>query len=318
MDRDTAHRMIAFADELEKVSGMGSILQAVRGAAQAVRGVAPARHIKDFVAQNAPGHLGQLGVGAALGGITGGAVDEDNRLRGALIGAGVGTGLAGTRILASPVERAQVAAGLKRVGARQKHYWTGKGSKTVEEAQATGLLQKAPDEAAHKAMVDKLNPDQVPKADKAFKRQQDLHKLEEDAFRAGEYSIPGTFKSMVTQPKEFFKRQWHRQGDIMGIPHAGKAFAGLSAYQTGKELSRKGEPGEEGRFTRAGKALGSGVGWFASPRGFMPGLVMAPVLGRVGGLAGKGMDKVLGNKPPPALAAPSGELTPPPAPERGV
>ena len=299
--------MIAFSDELQKISSLGSI-------AQAARGLLPGRHVLTSAAKLLPGHLGQVGMGAAVGGLAGGALDKDNRARGALLGAGAGAGLAGTRILASPVEREKLVGGLKRFGARQKYYLTGRGVKDTAKAEEIGLL-KAPDVAKHEAEKATLSPRGAEKAQKNFDREQAEHTRERTAFEAGDYNVPGVFRSMVTQPQEFFKRQWHRQGDFMGIPHAGKAFAGLSAYQTGKELSRKGEPGEEGRFTRAGRALGSGAGWFASPRGFMPGLVVAPVLSRVGGLAGKGLDTVLKTKPP---AAQAGELAPPPSPEGGV
>lgn len=302
MDRDTAYRMAAFADEIEKIAGLWDAFRAARGKNPGLlRGVG--RVIKAGLKDR---HGRQLIVGAGIGGVTGAIASEDeDRVRGALLGAGLGAGVAGARILATPHDRALLGKNLKSFGKRQWHLVTGKGVPTAAEAERLKIIPKAPSKKELEDVLDKtLDPQKQRKIKAKFSKDVARHKAHVQAFRAGETSLPGIFRSAVTHPVEFARRSWQRQDT------PGKIFTGLSGVMAGRELMRRGEPGEEGRFARAGSEIGTGLGFLAVPRGLVPGLAAGYLANKAGKYLGRGVDVMAGTKPP--AAQPVGQVAPPP------
>ena len=303
MNRETAYRMAAFADEIEKTSGLWDAFKAAKGKHPGLIRSA-ARSIKAGLKD---AHGKQLLLGAGIGGVTGAVASEDeDRVRGALTGAGLGAGVAGARILATPHDRRLLGKNLQRFGKRQWHYLTGRGVPSVAEAEKLKVIPAKPSAKEYqKALKEKLDPRGQAKITKQHQRALERHKTNVEAFQAGETSLPGAFKSAVTHPGEFARRAWNRQ-DWMG-----KAFTGLSGVAAVREATRRGQPGEEGRFARTGQELGYGAGFLAVPHGIVPGLAASYVASKAGKYLGKGVDALAGTKPPPAQ--PAGQLAPPPA-----
>lgn len=304
MDRETAQRMVAFADEIEKTSGIWDAFKSARKTGLVRTGV---RAVREGLKGK---HTRQLMVGAGIGGVTGAlAAPEGEGARGALIGAGVGAGAAGARILATPSERKILGQNVRNFGKRQWHFLTGSKPSSVAEAERLKIIPARPSqkemlEAKTKAGVTDLK--EAKKIQKKHDAAMARHKLHVEAYRKGETSIPGAFRSMVTHPIDFTRRAWKRQD----MP--GKIFTGLSGVMAGRELMRKGEPGEEGRFARTGSEIGTGLGFLAVPHGLLPGLAVSYLGSKAGKYMGKGVDVLAGTKPPPAPVTSPGQLAQPP------
>lgn len=301
MDRETAYRMAAFADEIEKTAGLWDAFRAARSKSPGLlRGVG--RTIKAGLKDR---HGRQLMVGAGIGGVTGAVASEDeDRVRGALLGAGLGAGVAGARILATPRDRALLGKNLKSFGKRQWHFATGRGVPTAAEAERLKVIPKAPSKKEMRGALDEtLDPRKQRKIKDKFSKDVARHQTHVQAFQKGETSLPGIFRSAVTHPVEFARRSWQRQDT------PGKIFTGLSGVMAGRELMRRGEPGEEGRFARTGSEIGTGLGFLAVPHGLVPGLATSYLASKAGKYLGRGVDVLAGTKPP--AAQPVGQVTPP-------
>lgn len=283
MNRETVYKMRGFVNEIEKeaaiIPWLGRAVERIPYAGpRAVRYVSKAL-------RNKFGR--QVLTGAALGGGTGYlTADDEHKLRNMLIGAGAGAGLAGARIATTPALRQEFAQQVKGGTKKYRYHLTGKGlgatpAAELEEAHRLGIL--------HKPVTSELPLD-------AVKRQKvlDAYKREVEAFGRGEYSAPGVFHSLLSSPGQFFKQQWQRNPLLM------KGFTAYGAYGTGKSLLEKPEEGGPGRFEKALGSAGLATGWLASPHGFFPGLVVAPVLGKAGKKIGKGVDTLLGTHAQPA------------------
>lgn len=284
MDRETVHRMQGFVDELQKEA---AIIPWLSSAVSKVPYLGP--KIVSGVAGGLQNRFGrQLLTGAVLGGGTGYlASDDDHKLRNMLIGAGAGAGLAGARIAASPTLRKELGRQVREGGKKYRYHLTGRGLGETPESQLA--------EAKRVGILHEPKPESLPID--PIKRQKvvDAYKREVEAFHRGEYSAPGVFHSMLSSPGQFFKQQWQRNPMLM------KGFTGLGAYQTGKSLIEKPEEGGPGRFEKALNVGGQTAGWLASPHGFFPGLLVAPVVGKVGKTIGKGLDVALGTRAKPRM-----------------
>jgi hypothetical protein len=291
MDRETVARYTAFVDELQKEA---AIIPEIGKAVSKIPLIGP--HAVSMLRKGLKDRFGrQLLAGAALGGGTGYlASDDEHKIRNTLIGAGVGAGAAGTRILVSPTLRSELGSQLKRGGQRLRYQFTGHGlgetpAARLEEAKRLKLIEeapKAPDLSGTISMKART------KSEQAHLKALEHHKGEIEALERGEYSAPGVFHSALSHPGQFFKNQWKRNDNLS------KFFAGYGTLATGKSLIEKPEEGGPGRFEKSLNIGGQTAGWLASPRGFMPGMLVAPVVGKVGKTVGRGIDTVLGTRRP--------------------
>jgi len=265
-----AARMSAFVDELNKTAGwMGTLGRTALRTGAAMAG--------------APGSYGRrLAIGAGVGALGGGAVDEENRLRGALIGAGLGAGATGGAILSTPAGREEA----KKLVKRQVYSLTGRGVKDLEHARELGIVAKDPTEATLRPGLINRVLGRTPK---------DLHeralaqvKREEEAFTAGHLHAPGILKGMVTHPLQTLKSGWQRSGVL------GKAFTGLGAYEAGKGFIKKPEEGGPGRAESGLRALGSTAGMVLAPPVLAGGMLVSEGLGQTGKWLGRGVDRATG------------------------
>lgn len=273
-----AARMSAFVDELNKTAGWSDTLRrAALSTGATVAGSGP--------------YGRRLALGAGLGAVGGGAVDEDNRLRGALIGAGLGAGVTGGAILSTPEGRKATREGAKNFLTRQKYSLTGRGVRDLEHAKELGIVAKDPTEATLRPGLINRILGRTPK---------DLHeralaqvKREEDAFAAGHLHAPGILKGMATHPLQTLKSGWQRTGAL------GKAFTGLGAYEAGKGFIKKPEEGGPGRTESGLRALGSTAGMVLAPPVLAGGMLVSEGLGQTGKWLGRGVDRATGRLKPP-------------------
>lgn len=274
-----AARMSAFVDELEKTASWGDTVRRVAGrATSALAGSGP---------------YGQRVLyGAGIGALGGGAIDEENRLRGALIGAGLGAGATGTAVLSTEAGRKAAREGAKNLWTRQKYSLTGRGVRDLEHAKELGIVAKDPTEATIRPGLINRMLGRTPKD--LHERQLAKIKREEEAFHAGLLHAPGLAKGMVTHPLQTLKSGWQRTGTL------GKALTGLGAYETGRGLIQKPEEGGPGRAEKGLRALGSTAGMVLAPPVFAGGMLVGEGLGQAGKWSGRGIDRLTGRVRSPA------------------
>lgn len=248
-----AYHLLGFRDQLQKEAAVG-----------------------DWLGRTFRGHYArQLGLGAGLGAVGGGAlgavrpVEEDvpgGRLQrivsGARTGALAGLGIAGGRALATKGGR----EALGRAAKKQVYELTGKGVPTVEEAQRLKILGATPTAS------------------------------ELSAFHSGEHTLPGVVHGMLTSPWQTMKSGWGRAGWV------GKGFAGLGAVGAVKGALEKPEEGGPGRAEKALRGAGETVGWLVAPAGILAGQLVGSGAGAVAGRLGRSIDTAAGAVRPPQEA----------------
>lgn len=269
----------ALVDELNLMKEAGVLSQMGGALRRGFRGFVKHPWSRAGVEAAQSGLAGQYGrqmvVGAGLGGIGGAALDEENRLRGALVGAGLGGGLMGARALATKGGREAAKKGVKR----QLYYLTGKGAPDVEEAKRLGILKKP-------TRAEFIDPKKIrtPEDKRKYLKALKSYREESRAFRKGLLTVPGAAHGLITSPVQTLKSGW-RRGGLMG-----KGFAGLGAYETARGFADKPEPGGPGRFEKGMRGLGSTVGWLVAPPAMIAGQVVGGGAGALAGQLGKGVD----------------------------
>jgi hypothetical protein len=128
------------------------------------------------------------------------------------------------------------------------------------------------------------------------KRLRDAVEAGQHAETLGMTNIPGYMKSFASHPLDTlgtaFKQRWNEQGTagkalMLGLP------LGMGAYDVARE-----DP-EHSRAGRAVSAAGNTLGSFAfAPMNMVGDMAMGTALGVGAGRVGKGIDRVLGHKPP--------------------
>jgi hypothetical protein len=283
--------MIGFTDEISKEAGR------VSDAIKAVR---------RFGGQQLAGRYGrQLALGAGVGGVTGAATAGEGATRGerlkrGLIGAAIGGGAAGGRIMATKAGRQAAKQGVKDFGEKQLYTVTGKGYKgrkiDTQEAQRLGILQKHKDfEGAVAAASDK--PGMIEKAKskllggKALSAQDKLIKeraAQLDAFRKGYHNVPGVIQGAVSDPKALLRSGWQRAGTT------GKVFAGMGALGAAKGVVEKPEEGGPGRLEKGLRGAGSAVGYMVAPQAMLGSTLVGEGASSLAGGIGKGISGAVG------------------------
>lgn len=305
MTRIPGQQTAAFLDELRLLKEAG-LLSQVGGAIRRGAGAFakhPFRSGVDLAQSGLAGRYGrQMMLGAGVGGVGGAALDEENRLRGALLGAAGGATLAGGRALATKGGREAAKKSLKRTG----YTLTGRGGKsgtpTVEEAKKMGLLkQPARGEFMSRgAASGGLKP--TAKEKKKYVKALKQYREESRAFRGGLMTVPGVAHGLATSPLKTLKSGWRRSGML------GKGFAGLGAYETGKGLIETPEPGGPGRAEKALRGAGSTVGWLVAPGGMLAGQAVGGGAGMLAGQVGKGVDVLTRGSPKKAVKSTAGQI----------
>lgn len=274
----TPYHMVGFNDELQKTAGWAS--SAWRAAGNTLRPVGRfVRSVPGKATAMAAGELGgrygrQLGLGAGLGAIGGAAIaDPDepgSRLRGALHGAALGSGVAGARILATGKGREAAKKGLSNFYQRQRYGLTGQGlGKTDKERLA---------KAREIGLIDKMDP-KITDA-KRLAAEKARIGMQEEAFQKGYMSAPGVVHGLLTKPGDTMRSGWKRSGAL------GKVFTGLGAYEAGKGLIEKPEPGGPGRLEKGMRGAGSALGWMVAPSTLVGGQIL--------GMGGEGIGRQVG------------------------
>ena len=257
----TAEYMLSFLDELEKTAGWGETLgRAATRVGTALAGSGP--------------YGARLALAGGLGAGGGALVDEQNRLRGALIGGALGAGTMGGAILSTPAGRKAFKEGSKNWWQRQKYSLTGRGVKDLDEAQRIGVVAKKPIEAEVKDPA-------------AYQKALRRHELEREAYEKGYLHVPGLVKGMV-HPGDVLRSGWQRTGAL------GKAFAGLGAYEAGRGFIQKPKEGEPGRLERGLRNVGNVAGILVAPPIFGGGLVVGEGLSQAGKYLGRGGGRLIG------------------------
>lgn len=263
----TAPQMVAFVDELRKTAGWSDTIGRV-----AKRGLA---------GMAGSGHYGtRMAVASGAGALAGGAIDDENRLRGALIGGGIGAAGMGGAILATEPGRKAFKTGAGKWWKRQRYGLTGTGIKDQAEAQRVGLLQKGPKKGDFKGDA------------AGYKKALEKQKLEGKAYDKGLYNLPGMVKGMVTHPIDTLKSGWRRSH------WATKGMAGLGAYEAGKGFIEKPKEGEPGRIEKGLRTLGNTAGMVIAPPAFLTGSLVSEGLGQAGKWGGRGIDRLSGRPAP--------------------
>lgn len=280
----TAGHMIGFNDELQKEAGKASEL--LRKAHSFVRSRAM-KHM-GMGARELRGQYGsRMMVGAGLG-AAGGAVLADpdergSRFRSAIKGGLIGGGLAGGTILATKKGREAATKGLSNFYERQKYSLTGKGLGDTERQK----LKRAREIGLISEYNPKLHDMSTPKAAKAAKAAKERVKWDEEALRDNLLSAPGVAHGMLTHPIKTIKSGWKRGGAL------GKGFAALGAYETGRGLIDKPEPGGPGRMEKSLRGAGNAVGWLVAPTTLLGGQIVGMGGGELGGHVGRYGDKAV-------------------------
>jgi hypothetical protein len=203
--------------------------------------------------------------------------------------------------MATSKGRQMAGKGLKNFYHRQQYALTGKGiGKTdkakLDRAREIGLVDKFDDA--------RFSPEQfggnAQKAQKAAGKAREAINTQEDALLKGYMSAPGTVHGMLTHPIDTMKSGWKRGG----VP--GKVFAGLGAYETGKGLIERPEPGGPGRLEKGLRGAGSAVGWMVAPTSLVGGQIVGMGGGAIGGQVGKLGDKAVRGGRRPGRIAPQG------------
>ena len=273
----TTDLMVPFLDELAKTAGWKESL----GRAATRAGALMA---------GSGGYGTRMALAGGMGAMGGATVDEENRGRGALIGAGLGAATMGGAILSTPAGRKALREGSTNFWKRQKYSVTGKGVKDLDEARSLGIVSKPPESASIRpGLIDRMRG-RTPKD--IYESQLKRIGLEEKAFEAGHLHAPGLVKGMVTHPLDTMKSGWQRTGV------AGKAFAGLGAYEAGKGFIKKPEEGGPGRVEKGLRGVGNTAGILLSPPLFAGGLLVGEGLGQGGKYMGRGIDRLAGRRQP--------------------
>lgn len=300
MKHITPQQMIAFHDELamEKEAGFGLLRKGYQALAASPR----LRQAVGYGSSLLPSTYGRqlllgAGTGAAVGGMS---ADEGKGTAGALKGALVGAGLAGGRILATQKGRKAAVTGLKHFGERQRYGVTGTFGKHVGKskkqqlahAEKIGLVPRKVDPKKFKdideapGLIERARAriagrEAVGARAKAISKAKEHRQEAVKAFRSGYMHAPGVVSGMLDDPRAVLKGAWRRAGT------PGKVFAGLGAYETGKGLIEKPEPGGPGRLEKGLRGAGSTVGWLVAPHAILGGHLIGTAGGAVGGAAGK-------------------------------
>lgn len=306
--------------------GVGALAGAVGGAG--IQGVRGYREAKE---------MGATGVQALAGGISKGV---GGAAKGALIGAGVGgvgLGSAAARGMKTPqLTQAWGPVGsFARFGQRQVHGltgWTPSGGlhsiragtydPAKRVARAHLALAKAQDEriplasrvigAIRNRTPEQLRASHIGRAEKELGSTLKGLRYAGEAQRMGLTSLPGYARSLAKQPlktlKTGFGEQWH-SSDL-----SGKALVfGLPVAGVASEAMKPTEPGGAGKAERMGKRMGD-IAFGMGPLPVSSALLAAPMLGAVGGGAGKLLGKLRGKRPhlpaPPSLEPAGGDTTP--------
>jgi len=262
---------------------------------------------------------GESGLGGALSGVGTGAY------RGAMIGGALGgaTGLAAGGRLDKSMEALNKSKALGmfgRFGQRQLHSVTGltpkvtkggtEGFRRLMDVRSMGhaassakTLKPLQDAAKKFVEARKLgDPKAVDAARRAMMKAKSFHQSAVRAEKEGLTHAPGFIKHVATKPGGY-KDLWHLgvkpQWDMGTV---GKGLVLLPAVGVASEAASSNEVDAEGRgkAERIGRAIGSTAGY--STTGYIP-LAGSEVLARgteqVGGLAGRGIDALIGAVAPP-------------------
>lgn len=298
----------AFHGELEKLAidthtllgnvgalaGSGALVGAVGGAA--LGGIKRYREARSRGEGIGQGFL--EGAGGALHGAG----------KGALVGAGAGA-LAGAATPKALYDRMSNVAGPvgagARFGQRQVHAFTGwmptaGETSSIERIRggafrARKAVGRAEEELA--SAWGKNDPSDLRSAVRAKQRASAGLEGAERAQQMGLTSVPGYLKSLRQKPLETLRtgmaEQWHSGGAgakalTIGLP----ALGAVSALRSPESATGAGK-GE-----RVGRELGTVAGGvLTAPLPFVPGQVVSTALGRAGGLAGRGIDRLRGRRP---------------------
>lgn len=261
----TINHMSGFTGQLQKEASLPRLIQLGRA-------------LRERGGKRLATRGGKLIGGAGAGAVGGAASAEEgeSKLRKALLGAGVGAGLIGGGILATKGGREAAKGALSRFGQRQRYALTGRGIKDVEHAQRLKLLNMPTKEHFTSPLSGQFNQ-------KAYDKAVKQYKLEEEAFKKGYQSVPGVAHAFLSgQAGDVIRSGWKRGGTPT------KLFAGLGAYQTGKGLIEKPQPGGPGRLEKGLRGAGSALGWMVAPQT----LVAGPLLGTGGQAIGGAVGKV--------------------------
>lgn len=264
---------------------------------------------KSYDEARARGASGLSSAGAALGGALGGAVRGAGR--GALIGAGIGgaAGLAApTRVLSGTKSLAKsdnVLGSLSNFGQRQVHSLTGwkpgGSNRSVERIGAGAAGARHALERAHASG----DPAAVASATRALRSVEKTQNM-------GLTSVPGVVRSvrdhgLIPTVGAGLRGQWDASS---GRDKA--LLLGLPALSAASAIGGSEGAGQPGKGERVGRVLGGALGGAVAPLSLAGGLVLGGALERAGGLAGRGVDKLRGQRP----AVPQ-EPSRPPASEPG-
>lgn len=299
-----------FRDELEKfaanaqtllgnvgaLAGGGAVLGAAGGAALGgIKRYRDARSRGEGVAQ---GFV--EGAGGALRGAG----------KGALVGAGAGAlaGAATPKALYDQLGavRGPVGAGA-RFGQRQVHAFTGwrptaSDPSSIERIRggayrARTALGKAEAGLASAWAGDKGGD--LRSAVKSVGRARSTLEGAEKAQQMGLTNIPGYVRSLRDKPLETLRtgmsEQWHSGGA------GAKALSiGLPALGAANAIRAPESTTGAGKGERVGRELAQTAGGvLTAPLPFVPGQLVSAALGRAGGLAGRGVDRLRGRRPDP-------------------
>jgi hypothetical protein len=237
------------------------------------------------------------------------ASDDDKKLRGAIIGGLTGGGLTGGAILSTKAGRKAFKNSAGKMYQRQLYGVTGKFGKNVGSSEAEqlahakkiGLVPKKVNPSSEQFARLKEGPSVFERAKagvlgrgaegsraKAIRKAQEFQHAQQRAFSKGHMSVPGVVHGLMTNPKSVIKGSWKRGGT------AGKVFAGLGAYETGKGLIEKPKEGGPGRLESGLRGAGSTLGWMVAPHTILAGQMVGSAGGYLGGKVGKLGDRATG------------------------
>ncbi len=325
MDATDTLVLQSFGRELEKEARLGAVVSGGRKALEFLR-----RRAGGLGGGAALGATGGAGLGGAAGAVKGYREAEERGEsglagalgglgRGAATGAAIGAGagaLGGVGALGGRAAKAVSDTGtargalgtVSRFGQRQLHGATGlvpggaaRGTpeymKKMREmgfsGGRAGALERVRD--SRKALTQAKasgNAKAVEKATKELEMHKGQYRTAREAEQKGLTSVPGFVRSLGSKEglKDVWrlglKPQWQQHGAT------GKAMVALPAALAVPELATSAEedPEGRGRAERFAGALGSGLGYAATP--FIP-MVGSELFGRAGELAGSGVGKGL-------------------------
>lgn len=310
MDDYKQRMLLSFQEEIEKTAlnpagalrSVGGFLKNQAGAAGAGMGLGAAGGgLLGGAIQGVRGYqeAKEQGAGTGQALLAGGMKGLGGAGTGAAIGAGLGgaAGLAGggrARALASKAIEAGGPVGASaRFGQRQLHSLTGyagKDTKALKGMRAGSWDAQQRFDAAQQALHGAAG---TPASQKALKKYEAAKKgldYAREAEQMGLTSVPGYLKSLATNPaktlKTGFGEQWHSQGNV------GRALMfGLPVGFAGAEAARPSEEGGPGRGERALRGLAGGLAFTAAPIPLAGAMALSHGAETGAGLVGAGIDR---------------------------